>query len=92
MSATPPFVGNIFEPKPTRKEPSIPVPYACIRKGPLETYCYRTPSTQEFMFTDARHAIAHYVNGTHLRVCKDCHTFAASAIAKEEASMGVKLP
>lgn len=92
MSAIPPFIGQTFEPKPKKKEEPPKIPYACIRKAILETHCKRTPGIKEFLFTDARIAIAHYSSSQYLRVCTECAQNASADLEKEDKATGVRIP
>lgn len=85
------YIGTPPDPAPPKRPAAPPPPFACIRKTALDTYCYRTASANEFLFTDPKHAVGHYLNGKSLAVCTSCAACATEAIAKEEASMGVKL-
>ena len=49
---------------------------ACIKETNTKTYCGRFFSDNEYVFGDARYAVAIYEHGKHLRACTECVKFA----------------
>ena len=48
------------------------VPTACIQTQYPQTYCGRSPNSDEFMFKDANRAAEIYASSNVIKACEDC--------------------
>ncbi len=55
-----------------KSAPKPAPPMACARRNAIRSYCARDIGDDEYTFLDAGHALSHYENGAHLRLCPLC--------------------